>query len=549
MQKNNKELSLKNSIEDWLFQKIKKIENIEKNWEKDKWYIHFDKKPYLIEGITLGESLQKQEPQIFFEDFLSAENIAKRWFWPFIRTIKEEKKYDRKINDENESYFNIKERQINSASHFDSYIYSYYSYILNEKYNKLLSDLPIDKEVLAYRKLWIEWKKWNKNNIYFAKDSFEEINKQQDCFVFTFDISWFFDNLDWKILKEKLAYVLDIENLWSDWNNILNSITKFSYIEKDNLKKYGLIANNNSVIDKKEFSKAKKEYKKNNPWFKLVVKNQTNKWIAQWIWISQNLANIYMLDFDLYISDLIKKLWWKYYRYSDDILIVAKYDINNKEKIFSDIQNEVFDYIKKIKLDIQPKKTDIFDFNWWILTESFTYDEDIELFKKDINLKPLQYLWFSFDWKNILVRNKTITKHYWKMNYALDKYKDDLNNYNRAYKYKQKLKERKKSWKNQGMYLLNFELKNNYLNLFQFWNIKIKSDLKLKMKELNKRFTHSWILWKWNEYSNFYWYMNQSQKIMEEIEEKKWINIKIIGQMSKYQNNYNKALKKKGIVK
>ena len=177
-------------------------------------------------------------------------------------------------------------------------------------------------------------------------------------------------------MRNKLVSVLWVESLWNDWNNIINSITNYSYILEDDLKKYNLIKQKTEVINKKEFSKAKKDYKINNWGNHLVVKNKTKIWVAQWIWLSQNLANIYMLDFDLYISNYIKKIWWKYYRYSDDILIIVKCNDKNKAKIFNNVQNEVFNYIKNIKLKIQPEKTEIFDFNWWNLINSFSYKTD-----------------------------------------------------------------------------------------------------------------------------------------------------------------------------
>jgi hypothetical protein len=44
-------------------------------------------------------------------------------------------------------------------------------------------------------------------------------------------------------------------------------------------------------------------------------------------------------------------------------LIVIRYNKENKNDIFSNVKKEVFDFIKKIKLEIQESKTDIFDFN------------------------------------------------------------------------------------------------------------------------------------------------------------------------------------------
>ena len=123
MQKIINENSRENNIKQWVTNKIKKIEYIEENWQKYKWYIHFDKRPYLIKWITLGKD-KIQKPQEFFEDFFSVNNISKRWFWSFIRSIKEERKYKRHfLEEDNAVYFDMKKRFINKASYFDSYIY------------------------------------------------------------------------------------------------------------------------------------------------------------------------------------------------------------------------------------------------------------------------------------------------------------------------------------------------------------------------------------------------------------------------------------------
>jgi RNA-directed DNA polymerase len=100
----------------------------------------------------LSVNNKTEDPQIFFEDFFSTNKIANKCFWPFINMIKKEKKYYNN-SDNNEDYFKIKEREINYASHMDSYIYSYYSYVLNEKYNNYISNYRINDEILAYRNI------------------------------------------------------------------------------------------------------------------------------------------------------------------------------------------------------------------------------------------------------------------------------------------------------------------------------------------------------------------------------------------------------------
>lgn len=112
--------------------------------------------------------------------------------------------------------------------------------------------------------------------------------------------------------------------------------------------------------------------------------------------ISALLANIYLKNFDLEINDYIERLGGKYWRYSDDILLIVPGD-ENKEVI-----RKITREIKEYKLEINPSKV------------------DKVIFKKNNNIlssdKKLQYLGFTFDGSNILLRDKTISKYYRKLN-------------------------------------------------------------------------------------------------------------------------------------
>lgn len=66
----------------------------------------------------------------------------------------------------------IKPRHISYAAHSDSHIYSYYSKLLSEKYEKQLKESNLTDCVLAFRRF-----NEKMSNIEFAKIAFDEIKR------------------------------------------------------------------------------------------------------------------------------------------------------------------------------------------------------------------------------------------------------------------------------------------------------------------------------------------------------------------------------------
>ena len=60
-------------------------------------------------------------------------NIVKHGFYPFIHYEKKFNKFTRK---DGRGYIKEKSRHLCYSAHIDRYIYSYYGYLLNQKYNK-----------------------------------------------------------------------------------------------------------------------------------------------------------------------------------------------------------------------------------------------------------------------------------------------------------------------------------------------------------------------------------------------------------------------------
>lgn len=314
--------------------------------------------------------------------------IKKHSFFPFIYSELIFKKYNR-----NEpKRYKPKKRPICYSAHIDRLIFSYYSYQLNKKYNKVLSMKGIENAVVAYRT------NLRKNNIHFAKEAFDFIIKTRKCHIMIGDFTSFFDKLNHKYLKKKLCEVLEVEKLEEDWYAVYKNITKYSKCDLSHLLEINGLKENEIrelntrkvVLELEKFKLLKKEKKIK------IDKNNKEVGIPQGSAISAVLSNVYMIDFDEAINNYVKKEEGLYLRYSDDFIVVFP----NHKKIPTHekfIKNE----IKKIP-DLKLEETK---------AQSYKYDEGrISGTKKEID-----YLGFTFDGKEIRIRDKTVSKYYKRM--------------------------------------------------------------------------------------------------------------------------------------
>ena len=190
-------------------------------------YIHFDKRRQASSLID------------FKKIFKYSDGILKIAFWPFLKlTIKTPRIKNKKDGLRKKQN---KLRNVYYAAHRDACVYSWYSFLLNQKYYEpLLKKLGLDECVIAYRKIPTqEDTKKNKCNIHFAKEVFEYIkNNQRDCVAFVSDITSFFDNLDHEHLKKEWLKVLNLDQdneLPPDHQLIYKNLTKFKYVDAEKM--------------------------------------------------------------------------------------------------------------------------------------------------------------------------------------------------------------------------------------------------------------------------------------------------------------------------
>jgi len=372
--------------------------------------------------------------------------ISEHSFHPFIhKTIVSRKlrktydEYGNILNDRKREVLKPKVRDIYYSNHLDANIFSYYAHLLNKMYERLLKEKKINEVVTAYRKIPLYENGSlirNKCNVDFANEIFKFIieNVDKDIVCITLDIKSFFDNLCHNKLKDAWNCVCKTDKLEEDHYAIFKNITKFSFIEEEDIFKLFqdkiIVKTKSGLVKKKKIKRLKYLQNQNAIAFcersdlHIIRKKgliRSNKYsnstlrnvgICQGSPISSVLANIYMLEFDEQINKEVLKLEGLYRRYSDDIVIIC--NAENKEGIIALVNDEINN---KAKLEIQKDKTRIFHFK--------KNNEKIDCFREfngvlneNSNNWNLEYLGFSFNGQFAYLKTSALGKYFRKMKLA-----------------------------------------------------------------------------------------------------------------------------------
>lgn len=330
------------------------------------------------------------------------EKLSNHAFFPLIKRIVS--KRQSKVID-GKRIRRVKNRTICYATHLDSLIYSYYASKMQGKYETFLSDNGISECVTAYRSIPTEDNTGNKCNIHYAKEVFDSITVGSTAIVC--DIKGFFDNLDHKLIKQSWKRICG--ELDSATYNIYKSIIKHSYVNENelfNLFKDEIICQTTTKTTKRKVKHIKYMRDKKAIAFceradiskirKIIRKgNDGDKGIPQGLAISSVVSNIYMADFDIALQGEAIKHNALYRRYCDDIIIVCK------SEDASEFKEILQANIQKVKLEIQEEKTNVVEFNG--------------------EKKKLEYLGFSFDGSQILIKSSGLGSYYNSMYKAINR--------------------------------------------------------------------------------------------------------------------------------
>lgn len=495
---------------------------------------------YKVKGYPhIGNQIKNKDYNRIKKYIENPKNIISHSYSPFIhratKVRRYRKTYDKGVLTNKKRTAQEKTRELYYANHIDSMIYSYYSHILSEKYRIKLIENSINDCVTAYRKIPDGDTKKGKCNIHFANEIFEYIikNSNTNCnqVVLALDIKGFFDNLNHQKIKESWCSVLGESTLPKHHYQVYKNITKFSYINENELFKF--FKNRIEVerfkdsskkqkittykkVDKRKYLKSKRaiSYCNKSSDLKLLRKKgliKSNKrndkgelrniGIPQGSPISANLANIYMLEFDTLINQYVKNLQGIYRRYSDDLIVVI--NVKHKEEVLLKLKKEI---THSCKLEIQDKKTQVFHF--------IKRPKEVVCYQEFENLstpnRNLEYLGFQFDGKNSYVRNSSVSAYYRKMK----------RNIRRAKSYS-KITNNNKT---KGI-VFRSKLENKFTH--------IGAERKIIRKRISKS---EFIIDKKHNYGNFISYTKKANKIM--------INSKINYQLKKHWNIFQTELKK-----
>lgn len=331
-------------------------------------------------------------------DYISnPSNVVSHSFYPFIHYEKKMVKYN-KANGKKP-----KKRDICYASHIDRCIFQLYSHILNDLYNERVKVDGIASVAVAYRTDLKE------SNIQFAKRAFDFMRSHSDCYVMIGDFTGFFDNLDHRYLKEQWCSLLSKSKLPDDHYAIFKNITRYSKWELTDLLQ--LNGFEDTVGGRKSLNSlprvlTHKQYTQNRSH---IYKNPNSYGIPQGSPISALLANVYMLEIDKQINDLVISLGGMYMRYSDDFIVLLP-DLSQSQAF------DVLSYIRKKLnntpgLTLEPDKTQYFSYSAPVLTNCGTaFHANADCQKRFIN-----FLGFTFDGEKVSIRAKTTSKYYYRM--------------------------------------------------------------------------------------------------------------------------------------
>lgn len=336
-------------------------------WYRQRRYLHFDRPVGVKRATHIVESTNV---------------VARHAFYPLINYQIVSKKV-RRTEDGKELEYKEKTRDISYAAHADAHIYSYYSGLLGKRYEQFLQSSELSDCVLAFRSLGL-------SNIEFATGAFKEIARRKQCAAVALDVSGFFDTLDHKILKEQWCRLLGVERLPQDHFNVFRSLTKFSKVDRERLyDTFDISPSNpkherNRVCTPNEFRTLVRDAG-------LIQSNKNKYGIPQGSPISAILSNIYMMDFDLWMNNHAKDVDGVYLRYCDDILFIVPLEERDK---CADVAAKSIDMLK---LRLNTDKT---------VRRTFT--EDSGVLRSE---KPLQYLGFTFDGQQILIRSAAFARY------------------------------------------------------------------------------------------------------------------------------------------
>lgn len=320
----------------------------------------------------------------------------------------------------------LKSRPIRYGARRDAYIFTRYRHLLSEKYEIELSKHGLESNILAYRRIKNPRANGGKCNIHFAQDAIDIVKQIGDCAVVAIDISNFFESIDHKILKDSWARTLEVPHLPDDHFAVFRAITRYSFVEKEaayeRLGHYGHKRTtsggkkiNGYITPRKDIplqlcNGAEFRSKILDAKPRIVETNYKPFGIPQGAPISDLLANLYMLDFDTLIRNEVESAGGKYFRYSDDILIIVPGGAPEAHAWLDRCRIVMPQFGSK--LEIQPQKA---------VGHVFTQTDGSQTCERIFGTSAkngMEYLGFRYNGRGIYLRDGTLSRLFRKVTMA-----------------------------------------------------------------------------------------------------------------------------------
>lgn len=351
-------------------------------------------------------------------------SVGSHSFLPLLKILTKTPRY--RYDDRNHiGGLETKIRPISFAGHFDAYLYGYYAFALNEKYQAYIKANGFENCVLAYRSDLD-----GDCNIQFAAKAFgyvdEMVGKHGKCTAIALDIKGYFDTIDHRMLNKNWCKVLGMDELPIDQYRIFRSLTAYDYINKASLLKHfniplakedayknllTLVPNHlNGASFRNKFDLLREK--------KLIVRNSNNnvpleKGIPQGSPLSSVLSNIFLIDFDKWLTGLGKLIDFKYLRYCDDLLIICQ--SKNADYLLEKVMEEIDE---GYNLKIQAKKSEVIEFRKNSRGHVRAFDVKDPSIRRTTGAneqkyyKNLQYLGFEYNGQQIYLRPGSLSRYF-----------------------------------------------------------------------------------------------------------------------------------------
>ncbi|WP_299822893.1 antiviral reverse transcriptase Drt2 [uncultured Jannaschia sp.] len=346
---------------------------------KERNYKHFDLPLSEIERDSQVDFRSEKKPHRFWP-LLGFTDLSRR----YVRVKEKDGSWKKNTHGKFVREEIVKPRPIRYAGHEDAAYLQAYAMHLNSFYEQALIIDGSTSSVLAYRK-------GGGTNIHHAKLLFDEITSRGDCTVFAMDISGFFDCLDHKMLRDEVAGLIGVERLDGHHGRVWKNITKYSWVETDDLDKLlGQKRNGHGRVCSPQDYTAHVQGRKGG----LVRKHDLDYGIPQGTPVSGLYANIYLRTFDREMIALCAQYGGSYRRYSDDIAVVLPFGAK-VQHVVAVVEKLLADH----RLAMSVAKTETAAFKGGSL----------------VSPKPIQYLGFTFDGHHTLIRPSSIDAYLGKM--------------------------------------------------------------------------------------------------------------------------------------